>query len=99
MNIKASPGIAIISTIKETKESSIIGPDKTRGRITKGKIVSMGADDMTNNGAVIPAKNYGKVGDVVYFLHYYDEGGVDVGEIGGETYFFVKWPDFRGIEK
>ncbi len=94
----ASPGIAIISAAKK-EESDIIGPDKTQGRIKKGTIIAMGADDTTQTGEKIPASRYGKEGDIVYFLHYYDEGGVDVGQVNGETYFFVKWGDFRAIEK
>lgn len=98
LNLLASPGIAIIKSIVENKESSIIGPSQTKGRIKRGEIISMGPDDTTQTGENIPASRYGKEGDIVYFLHYYDEGGVDIGQVNGEEYFFVKWGDLRAKE-
>lgn len=90
----ASPGIAIILPTDEQTTSTII-TGKKDGRITQGKIVSMGADTTGSGGEVIHAHDYGKEGDIVWFLHYYDEGGVDVMQVGSTKYYAVKWGDFR----
>lgn len=98
MKVKAAPGIAIVEPLETKQTAAIVTSNKARGRIIPGKIISMGEDDITNSGAIIPAKKYGKTGDIIHFLHYYDEGGVDEGEINGKKYFWVKWGDFRGKE-
>lgn len=94
-NFKASPGIAIIKEITEKDESTLTLTQKSAGRIIYGEIISMGKDTTGNAGEPIKAEDYGKVGDKVWFLHYYDEGGVDVGEIDGQKLLFVKFGDFR----
>lgn len=97
MNISASPGIAIIEEIEE-KEEGLVLSQKKEGRIIKGKILSMGSYD-TQHGEKIEPERFGKVGDVVYFLSYYVEGGVDYGVVEGRKIYFVKWGDFRAISK
>lgn len=94
---KASPGIAIIEEISDKDISSITLTQKAQGRIIKGKIIAMGDID-TQHGQQIEPDRFGKEGDTVYFLHYYEEGGVDIGMINGVKFYFVKWGDFRAIE-
>lgn len=93
--IKASPGLALIEPIIEKSESGITITSKKEGRIIKGKIIKMGNDDLNNYGTKIEAKNYGKEGDIIYFLSYYEEGGYDQVKIEGVNYYLVKWGDFR----
>lgn len=96
MKINAAPGIAVITPIEE-KASEIITTDKKQGRIQKGKILSMGRNVITDANALLEASFYGKEGDIVYFLSYYEEGGYDYATVNGEKYYFVKWQDFRGV--
>ena len=96
MKFTPSPGIAVIELLKETENTAIVTSNKSSGRIIKGKVIAMGADDMTQSGTPIVGKTYARVGNTVWFLHYYDEGGVDVGDIDGKKYYFVKWGDIRG---
>lgn len=93
---KASPGIAILEEVKEQETAAIIGTTPKTGRICKGKILSMGRNLVTDANAILEAEFYGQEGDIVYFLHYYDEGGYDYRDIDGKRYYFVKWQDFRG---
>ena len=89
-----SPGIALVLPLDE-KSSSLVLSSKKDGRILKGKIVEMGQDDINNYGAIIVASNYGKKGDLIYFLSYYDEGGYDNVKIDNTRYYLVKFGDFR----
>jgi co-chaperonin GroES (HSP10) len=93
-----SPGIVIISPLKK-EEASIIGSDKSQGRIIKGKIIAIGGDDTTTMGEIIKASKYGKTGDIVWFLSYYTEGGYDRMEVNGELLYCVKFADIRAVEK
>jgi co-chaperonin GroES (HSP10) len=91
----ASPGIAIIKLIEEKTNESLVLTNKSQGRIVKGEIISMGLDTTGTAGETVKASNFGKEKDIVWFLHYFDEGGVDVGVVDGIKYLFVKWGDFR----
>ncbi len=89
-----SPGLALIQPLEE--KSELIITSKNEGRILKGTIIEMGPDDMNNYGGILKADNYGKKGDVVYFLSYYGEGGYDQIKIDNVDYYFVKFGDIRG---
>lgn len=91
-----SPGIAVVKEFKQENTSSVMTKNSSKGRIITGTIVYMGLADMTTSGVLIKPELFGKVGNTIWFLHYYDEGGVDVGEIDGVEYFFVKFQDIRG---
>lgn len=97
-NYTASPGIAIIQEIKDKDTAPVTLTQQSKGKIKKGKIISMGADDITNQGGVIPAKNYGKTGDIVLFLSYYVEGELDYTKIEGQDYYLTKFGDIRAIQ-
>ncbi len=96
-NFKPAPGIAVIEGVEEQIEGLVL-TQKSQGRIIKGKIIFMGDYDTTSTGEKILPERYGKVGDFVWFMHYYDEGGVDIMTIKGKKYFAVKWADIRGRE-
>lgn len=96
LKLYASPGHAIVELLKE-KTSIITGEQKDR--IKRGKIIAMGIDQTTDYGTKIPASEYGKVGDIIYFLHYFESEGLDHTFTNGKTIFFVKWIDFKGGEK
>ena len=74
----------LMKELEEKDDSSLVLTQKTEGRIICGKIVSMGAWDTTSSGEKILPERYGKVGNVVLFLHYAIEGGVDIGTIEGK---------------
>jgi co-chaperonin GroES (HSP10) len=95
LSFESSPGFAIVKEVKEEEGESIVLSQKKQGRIILGEIISMGGDTTGSAGELVKASEYGKVGDKIWFLHYYDEGGVDVGEIDGQKYYFVKFGDFR----
>jgi len=97
VNFLASPGIAIIKEIEEQDNTALsFGSPKT-SRVIKGEIIAMGANLITDADALLEADRYGKVGDIVYFLHYYDEGGHDIAYVDNKKYYTVKWQDFRFI--
>jgi|GEM_PF-6110247 len=94
----ASPGIALIQPLAE-KNTTLILTNLKEGRIIRGKIIDMGLDDTNNYGGKIEAKNYGRNGDIVWFLSYYQEGGYDKVKLDGVEHYLVKWGDFRLQEK
>jgi co-chaperonin GroES (HSP10) len=90
-----SPGIAIIEEIKETEtQGGIVGVTE-KHRIIPGKIIAIGKDLVTDAGAILKANVYGRVGDIVYFIHYYEEGGYDVAIVNQTKYYTTKFQDFR----
>lgn len=93
----ASPGIAIVEPLVSKTTSAIITQTKPKGRIGIGKIISMGKDILTDFGSILKASDYGKEGDVVYFLSYYEEGGYDFTSVDNKQVYMVKWQDFRSI--
>lgn len=94
--ITPTPGIAIIELLDDKKTSSLTLTSKQEGRIRKGKILAIAPYDIVHAGEHIPSHEFGSVGDTVYFMSYYDEGGVDRTVIDNKTYFFVKFGDLRG---
>lgn len=99
INLTPSPGIAIIEPLETHDPSAFATSSQPKGRTIRGTIIAMGADDKTVYNIPIKATDYGKVGDIVWFLHYYEEGGVDIMTFNDKQYYVAKWQDFRGIEK
>jgi co-chaperonin GroES (HSP10) len=99
INFTAYPGLAIIESLEEKNNNTFIVTGQSTGRIVKGRIVAMGPDDTTMTGELIKSEKYGKVGDIVWFLHYAIEGGADLGTIEGKQYIFCKWGDLRAKAK
>lgn len=94
MKIIPSPGVALVKPVEDKSEYLITGQEQKR--IIKGEIVEMGADDTNNYGATVKADSYGKKGDTIHFLSYYQEGGYDQIKLDGELHYYVKFGDFRG---
>ena len=91
---QATPGIIIVTPVEEKQSQFTVTGQKT-GRIIQGKVVSVGDYDTTTNGEKVDPARFCKVGDLIWFLHYYDEGGVDVMEVEGKKYYCVKLGDIR----
>lgn len=97
MTYTPSPGIALVKPFEENKDKFKL-TDKIEGRIYRGEIITMGADDKTGYGEPIVGSEYGKAGDVIWFMHYYQEGGVDMVYLDNVLFYVVKWQDFRLVE-
>lgn len=97
LNLKASPGIAIVEQIKGN-QSQFANTSQQPGRIIAGKILSMGEYDTTSSGEKVMPERYGKVGDIIHFMSYYTEGGADIGTVDNKQFYFVKWAEFRAVE-
>jgi len=93
-NLKPTAGYLLIEPVeKETKTASgIYLPDSAEEKPQKGKVLAVGADEITDSGAkkTSPAK----VGDIVIYKKW---GGNEV-KIGGQEYLFAKFEDILAIE-
>jgi len=93
-NLKPAAGYLLIEPVeKETKTASgIYLPDSAEEKPQKGKVLAVGADEITDSGAkkTSPAK----VGDIVIYKKW---GGNEV-KIGGQEYLFAKFEDILAIE-
>jgi chaperonin GroES len=94
LNLKPSAGYLLIEPVeKETKTASgIYLPDSAEEKPQKGKVLAVGADEITDSGAkkASPAK----IGDVVIYKKW---GGNEV-KVGGREYLFAKFEDILAIE-
>ncbi len=96
--IKPAPGIIILEPLDEEIEpTEVLLTNQVFGRIIRGKIVAIGENDFSTGGMEFERDWYGKIGNIAHFLHYYDEGQVDVGMIDKKKYYWVKFADMRGI--
>ncbi|KKU15993.1 MAG: 10 kDa chaperonin [Candidatus Woesebacteria bacterium GW2011_GWC2_45_9] len=93
-NLKPTAGYLLIEPVeKETKTASgIYLPDSAEEKPQKGKVLAVGADEITDSGAkkTSPAK----VGDIVIYKKW---GGNEV-KVGGREYLFAKFEDILAIE-
>jgi len=93
-NLKPAAGYLLIEPVeKETKTASgIYLPDSAEEKPQKGKVLAVGADEITDSGAkkTSPAK----VGDIVIYKKW---GGNEV-KVGGREYLFAKFEDILAIE-
>lgn len=94
LNLKPSAGYLLIEPVeKETKTASgIYLPDSAEEKPQKGKVLAVGADEITDSGAkkTSPAK----VGDIVIYKKW---GGNEV-KIGNKEYLFSKFEDVLAVE-
>jgi len=94
LNLKPSAGYLLIEPVeKETKTASgIYLPDSAEEKPQKGKVLAVGADEITDSGAkkTSPAK----VGNIVIYKKW---GGNEV-KVGGREYLFAKFEDVLAIE-
>ncbi|MEK7112238.1 MAG: co-chaperone GroES [Patescibacteria group bacterium] len=94
LNLKPAAGYLLIEpTQAETKTASgIYLPDSAGEKPQKGKVLAVGADEITDSGAkkTSPAK----VGDIVIYKKW---GGNEV-KMDGKEYLFAKFEDVLAIE-
>jgi co-chaperonin GroES (HSP10) len=90
--LSAYPGVCIIETI-QPEEKELTFSSESKGKIVRGKVVSVGAPVITDFGAriVCPCVE----GNIVYFLKY--EGDYDVAYINGRQLVFALFKDIRGV--
>ena len=93
-NLKPTAGYLLIEPVeKETKTASgIYLPDSAEEKPQKGKVLAVGADEITDSGAkkTSPAK----VGDIVIYKKW---GGNEV-KIENKEYLFSKFEDVLAVE-
>lgn len=94
LNLKPTAGYLLIEPLEaETKTSSgIYLPDSAGEKPQKGKVLAVGADEVTDSGAKKTSPV--KVGDVVIYKKW---GGNEV-KIGNIEYLFVKFEDILAVE-
>lgn len=94
-NLKPTAGYLLIEPLeKEVKTASgIYLPDSAGEKPQKGKILAVGAPEITEKGA--KRKSPVKAGDVVIYKKW---GGNEV-KIDGREYLFVKFEDVLAVEK
>lgn len=94
LKLRPTAGYVIIEPQEaETKTSSgIYLPDNASEKPQRGKVLAVGADEVTDAGA--KKKSPAKVGDFVIYKKW---GGNEV-KIGGAEYLFVKFEDILAVE-
>ncbi|MBI4153655.1 co-chaperone GroES [Candidatus Woesebacteria bacterium] len=94
LNLKPSSGYLLIEpTEAETKTASgIYLPDTVSEKPQKGKVLAVGADEITDSGSKRTAP--AKVGDIVIYKKW---GGNEV-KIGTKEYLFAKFEDVLAVE-
>ena len=95
LNLKPTAGYILIEPLeKEVKTSSgIYLPDTASEKPQKGKVLAVGADDVTDSGKM--RKPPVKAGDIVIYKKW---GGNEV-KIGNVEYLFVKFEDVLAVEQ
>jgi|SRR3990172_2167927 len=95
LNLKPAPGYLLVEPLeKEVKTASgIYLPDSAGEKPQKGKVLAVGADEITDSGAKKPAT--AKAGDIVFYKKW---GGNEI-KIEGKEYLFVKFEDILAIEE
>ena len=93
--LRPTSGYALIEPVKVDKKtpSGIVLPDTHDEKSQKGKVVAVGAPQVTDSGKL--KKPEFKVGDMVLYKKW---GGTEV-KIEGEDFLFVKFDDILAVEK
>lgn len=94
LNLKPAAGYLLIEPLEaQTRTASgIYLPDTASEKPQKGKVLAIGADEVTEHGA--KRSSPVKVGDVVIYKKW---GGSEV-KIEGKEYLFAKFEDVLAIE-
>ena len=94
LNLKPAAGYLIIEPLEaETKTASgIYLPDNVSEKPQKGKVLAVGADEITEHG--VKKASPVKVGDVVVYKKW---GGSEV-KVDGKEYLFAKFEDVLAVE-
>lgn len=92
-NLKPAPGYLVVLPMEaqEKTASGIYLPDSANEKPQKGKVLYVGADEVTDSGAV--KKSPVKAGDVVIYKKW---GGNEV-KLDGVEYLFAKFDDILAI--
>ena len=92
-NIKPSAGYVLITPLdaEEKTVSGIYLPESASEKPQKGKVISVGTDEITDSGA--KKKAPAKIGDEVIFKKW---GGTEV-KVDGIEYLFAKFDDILAI--
>lgn len=94
LNLKPTAGYLLIEPVEaETKTASgIYLPDTVSEKPTKGKVLAVGADEITDSGSKRTAP--AKVGDIVIYKKW---GGNEI-KMAGKEYLFAKFEDVLAVE-
>jgi chaperonin GroES len=94
LNLKPTAGYLLIEPLEaETKTASgIYLPESASEKPQKGKVLAVGADEITDSG--VKRTSPVKEGDVVIYKKW---GGNEV-KIDGKEYLFVKFEDILAFE-
>lgn len=95
LNLKPTAGYLLIEPLEAATKtaSGIYLPETASEKPSKGKVLSVGPDEVTDSGAkrTSPAK----AGDIVIYKKW---GGNEV-KIDGREYLFAKFEDVLAVEK
>jgi len=94
LNLVPTAGYVIVEPLEASSktDSGIYLPDSHDEKPQKGKVLAVGAEEVTDTGAKI--KSPVKPGDVVIYKKW---GGSEV-KIDGKEYLFAKFDDILAIE-
>lgn len=95
LNLKPTPGNILLEpeeAIKKTASGIVLPETATGEKPQRGKVLSVGADEITDSGAKKTAPC--KVGDTVYYKKW---GGSEI-KLEGKEYLFVKFEDILAVE-
>lgn len=94
INLKPTAGYLLVEPLdKETKTASgIYLPDSAGEKPSKGKVIAVGGNSVTDSGKTI--KSPVKLGDIVIYKKW---GGNEV-KIDGKEYIFVEFKDILAVE-
>ncbi|MCL4382839.1 co-chaperone GroES [Patescibacteria group bacterium] len=95
LKLKPTPGYILLEPMGvETKTASgIYLPDTASEKPQKGKVLAVGADEVTEHG--VKRSSPAKVGDTVVYKKW---GGSEI-KIDGKEYLFSKFDDILAIEE
>lgn len=94
LKLKPTPGYLLIEPVEAERKtaSGIVLPESHEEKPQRGKVLAVGADDITDSGAKKTAPC--KKNDMVVYKQW---GGNEV-KIEGKEYLFVKFEDILAVE-
>jgi len=95
LNLKPTAGYLLIEPLeKEAKTvSGIYLPDSAGEKPQKGKVLAVGAEEITDSGA--KKQSPAKVNEIIFYKKW---GGNEI-KVEGREYLFVKFEDVLAVEK
>lgn len=94
LNFKPTSGYLILEPLEAEGKtvSGIYLPESAEEKPQKGKVLAVGADEVTEKG--VTKKSPVKIGDIVVYKKW---GGSEV-KIDGKEYLFAKFEDILAVE-